>query len=135
LQQDRQQVQCGDETWRKLVGRFRIAVRRCLERYGGREIDTAGDGFFVTFEAPGRAPSAVCSGRKDKPVTLASNSHALTTPPSTLATAAGISQHSPPPAFSRKVSAATPISTAVIVLGENPSMYGATPPRLGLGVA
>jgi hypothetical protein len=27
----------GDESWRKLLGRFRTAVRRCLRRYGGRE--------------------------------------------------------------------------------------------------
>jgi class 3 adenylate cyclase len=45
----------GDESWRKLLGRFRVSVRRSLKRYGGREIDTAGDGFFVTFAAPGRA--------------------------------------------------------------------------------
>jgi class 3 adenylate cyclase len=45
----------GDESWRKLLGRFRTAVRRSLKRYGGREIDTAGDGFFITFEAPERA--------------------------------------------------------------------------------
>ena len=43
----------GDESWRKLLGRFRVAVRRSLKRYGGREIDTAGDGFFITFAAPG----------------------------------------------------------------------------------
>jgi class 3 adenylate cyclase len=45
----------GDESWRKLLGRFRGVVRRSVKRYGGREIDTAGDGFFITFEAPGRA--------------------------------------------------------------------------------
>jgi class 3 adenylate cyclase len=45
----------GDESWRKLLDRFRVAVRRSLKRYGGREINTAGDGFFITFAAPGRA--------------------------------------------------------------------------------
>ena len=30
-------------------------VRRELERFRGREIDTAGDGFFVTFDGPARA--------------------------------------------------------------------------------
>lgn len=45
----------GDRAWRDLLERFRSNVRRCLRRYGGREIDTAGDGFFVTFEAPERA--------------------------------------------------------------------------------
>jgi class 3 adenylate cyclase len=45
----------GDESWRQLLGRFRATVRRSLKHYGGREIDTAGDGFFITFQAPGRA--------------------------------------------------------------------------------
>jgi class 3 adenylate cyclase len=30
-------------------------VRGLLARYQGREIDTAGDGFFATFEGPARA--------------------------------------------------------------------------------
>ena len=54
-------------------------------------------------------------------VTLTRNSHAFTTPPARLATAAGISQYKPPPALTRKVSPATPTSTAVTVLGENRS--------------
>jgi class 3 adenylate cyclase len=29
-------------------------VRRLLARYGGREVDTAGDGFFATFDGPVR---------------------------------------------------------------------------------
>jgi hypothetical protein len=66
-------------------------------------------------------------GQEDWLVTLTRNSHALTTPPTRLATAAGISQYRPPPAFSRKLSPATPTSTAVIVLGENRSMMRATP--------
>jgi class 3 adenylate cyclase len=45
----------GDESWRKLLDRFRVAVRRHLKQYGGREINTAGDEFFITFAAPGRA--------------------------------------------------------------------------------
>ena len=45
----------GDHAWRELLERFRSTVRHSLKRHGGREIDTAGDGFFVTFEAPGRA--------------------------------------------------------------------------------
>lgn len=45
----------GDRAWRDLLERFRSTVRRCLHRYGGKEIDTTGDGFFVTFEAPERA--------------------------------------------------------------------------------
>lgn len=45
----------GDRSWRDLLQRFRSTVRRCLKRYRGREIDNAGDGFFVTFEGPGQA--------------------------------------------------------------------------------
>jgi class 3 adenylate cyclase len=45
----------GDERWRDLLGRYRAAVRRELNRFGGREIDTAGDGFFVTFDRPAAA--------------------------------------------------------------------------------
>ena len=30
-------------------------VRSQLERFGGLEMDTAGDGFFATFDGPGRA--------------------------------------------------------------------------------
>jgi len=45
----------GDQSWRQLLERFRSTVRRCLRRYRGKEIDTAGDGFFVTFEGPGQA--------------------------------------------------------------------------------
>ena len=42
----------GDAAWRELLARHHTAVRRELRRYGGREQDTAGDGFFVTFERP-----------------------------------------------------------------------------------
>jgi class 3 adenylate cyclase len=30
-------------------------VRRLLDQFDGREIDTAGDGFFATFDGPARA--------------------------------------------------------------------------------
>ena len=39
-------------TW---LDAFYAAVRRELDRFQGREIDTAGDGFFVTFDGPARA--------------------------------------------------------------------------------
>ena len=48
-------AELGDRPWRDLLERFRSVVRREIRRHGGREIDTAGDGFFITFEAPGRA--------------------------------------------------------------------------------
>ena len=45
----------GDDRWRDVLGRYRAAVRRELARFGGREIDTAGDGFFATFDRPAAA--------------------------------------------------------------------------------
>jgi len=45
----------GDAQWRKLLDEYRAAVRRDIARCEGTEIDTAGDGFFVRFEAPGNA--------------------------------------------------------------------------------
>ena len=45
----------GDRTWRDLLERHHAVVRRELQRYRGREIDTAGDGFFASFDGPARA--------------------------------------------------------------------------------
>lgn len=45
----------GDASWRALVERHHDLVRRLLSRYRGTEIDTAGDGFFATFDGPARA--------------------------------------------------------------------------------
>jgi class 3 adenylate cyclase len=45
----------GDRAWRDLLGRHHAAVRRELERWRGREVDTAGDGFLATFDGPARA--------------------------------------------------------------------------------
>jgi class 3 adenylate cyclase len=45
----------GDRRWRDLLERHNEIVRRDLERYRGVEIDTAGDGFFATFDGPARA--------------------------------------------------------------------------------
>src|SRR4051812_50170172 len=47
----------GDARWRELLTRFRRIVRDELKRHGGREQDTAGDGFFATFAEPAPAPS------------------------------------------------------------------------------
>ena len=48
-------AEIGDQRWRQLADRYRTAVRRELARFAGREMDTAGDGFFVTFERPAAA--------------------------------------------------------------------------------
>ena len=49
----------GDKLWRELLTKHHSAVRRELSRYGGVEIDTAGDGFFCRFDGPARAIACV----------------------------------------------------------------------------
>lgn len=44
----------GDGAWRELIERHHALVRRELAHFGGREIDTAGDGFLASFEGPAR---------------------------------------------------------------------------------
>jgi pimeloyl-ACP methyl ester carboxylesterase len=41
--------------WKELLERHHQVVRAMLGRYRGREVDTAGDGFFATFDGPARA--------------------------------------------------------------------------------
>ena len=48
-------MQIGDRKWRDLLERYYALARRQLERFRGREIDTAGDGLFATFDGPARA--------------------------------------------------------------------------------
>ncbi len=45
----------GDRAWRDLLVRHHALVRRELNRFRGRERDTAGDGFFASFDGPARA--------------------------------------------------------------------------------
>jgi len=45
----------GDAGWREFVERHHGLVRRTLARYRGVEVDTAGDGFYATFDGPARA--------------------------------------------------------------------------------
>jgi pimeloyl-ACP methyl ester carboxylesterase len=45
----------GDAAWSALLARHDEAVRVELDRFGGEEIDTAGDGFLATFDGPARA--------------------------------------------------------------------------------
>jgi class 3 adenylate cyclase len=44
----------GDRAWRDLLQRHHERVRGQLARFRGREISTAGDGFFATFDGPAR---------------------------------------------------------------------------------
>jgi len=45
----------GDRAWAAELQQFYGLARRQLERHRGREIDTAGDGYFATFDGPARA--------------------------------------------------------------------------------
>ncbi len=49
-------AELGDTRWRDVLGAFRIAVRRELDRYGGQEVNTRGDDFLARFD---RASSAI----------------------------------------------------------------------------
>jgi class 3 adenylate cyclase len=48
-------AELGDNAWRDLLSRHHGLVRRELARFRGVEIDTAGDGFFASFDGPARA--------------------------------------------------------------------------------
>ncbi|HEV8646505.1 MAG TPA: adenylate/guanylate cyclase domain-containing protein [Burkholderiales bacterium] len=51
----------GDRRWHDLLDSHHALVRRELVRFRGREIDTAGDGFFATFDGPARAVRCACA--------------------------------------------------------------------------
>jgi class 3 adenylate cyclase len=48
-------AELGDARWRDLLHDHHALIRRQLIRYRGKEIDTAGDGFFASFDGPARA--------------------------------------------------------------------------------
>lgn len=50
----------GDAAWRDVLSRHYEANRAVIERHGGREIDTTGDGMLAMFSAP--APAVRCAG-------------------------------------------------------------------------
>jgi class 3 adenylate cyclase len=45
----------GDRRWRDLLEEHQKIVRASLERFGGREVKTTGDGFLAVFDGPTRA--------------------------------------------------------------------------------
>jgi class 3 adenylate cyclase len=48
-------AELGDRRWRDLLEQHHASVRQQLARFDGQEQDTAGDGFFATFDGPARA--------------------------------------------------------------------------------
>lgn len=58
-------AELGDARWRELLAEHHARVRRELARFRGREVDTAGDGFFATFDGPARAIRCACAVREN----------------------------------------------------------------------
>jgi class 3 adenylate cyclase/sugar lactone lactonase YvrE len=55
----------GDARWRELLNRHHRIVRTQIKRHGGREQDTAGDGFFATFEVPADAIRCAAAAQRE----------------------------------------------------------------------
>jgi len=49
------QAALGDQAWKDLISKHHATIRALLDSHHGVEIDTAGDGFFATFDGPARA--------------------------------------------------------------------------------
>jgi class 3 adenylate cyclase/streptogramin lyase len=45
----------GDRGWKQLLAKHHTVMRKELKRFRGKEMDTAGDGFFATFDQPADA--------------------------------------------------------------------------------
>jgi class 3 adenylate cyclase len=50
----------GDRGWHELLSQHHAIVRQQLEKFGGHEVDAAGDGFLATFEGPAQAVACAC---------------------------------------------------------------------------
>ena len=55
----------GDRAWSVLLERHHELVRAQLARHRGREVDTAGDGFFATFDGPAVAIRCAADCQRD----------------------------------------------------------------------
>jgi class 3 adenylate cyclase len=56
-------AELGDTRWRYLLKNHHDVVRKHLDRFKGKEIDTTGDGFLATFDGPARAIRCACALR------------------------------------------------------------------------
>jgi class 3 adenylate cyclase/pimeloyl-ACP methyl ester carboxylesterase len=54
-------AELGDRHWREILKQHHAVVRRQLARFAGRELGTAGDGFFASFDGPARAIRCACA--------------------------------------------------------------------------
>jgi class 3 adenylate cyclase len=62
-------AELGDRRWRELLAAHHALVRTQLDRFRGQELDTAGDGFFASFDGPARAircAAAITTGLRDE---------------------------------------------------------------------
>ena len=51
----------GDAAWAELLRAHNEAIRGVVDRFRGREIETAGDGFLALFDGAARAVQAACA--------------------------------------------------------------------------
>ncbi|HET7236926.1 MAG TPA: adenylate/guanylate cyclase domain-containing protein, partial [Actinomycetota bacterium] len=68
----------GDGPWGELLAQHHERVRTELERFRGREIKTAGDGFLATFDGPARAvrcARAAADGVRDLGIEIRAGVH------------------------------------------------------------
>lgn len=71
-------AELGDKGWRGLVERHHGLVRALLGRFRGHEVDTAGDGFFATFDGPARGvrcAQAICEAVPDLGIEVRAGVH------------------------------------------------------------
>jgi class 3 adenylate cyclase len=58
-------AELGDRAWDALLQQHHALVRRRIAQFRGVEVGSAGDGFFATFDGPGRAIRCGCALRDD----------------------------------------------------------------------
>jgi class 3 adenylate cyclase len=58
-------AELGDAGWQKVLGQHDALIRRRLAEFRGEELNTTGDGFFASFDGPGRAVRCACAIRDD----------------------------------------------------------------------
>jgi class 3 adenylate cyclase len=60
-------TEMGDRRWRALLEEHQKLIRDHLQRFGGREIKTTGDGFLAIFDGPTRAAGCARAIADDMP--------------------------------------------------------------------
>ena len=58
-------AELGDRAWKQTLEAHHRILRAALDRHGGREISTAGDGFFATFDGPAAAARCAIEAVRD----------------------------------------------------------------------